>query len=327
MKELRFSFDRTLNLETIPCIRAFPFKPYHYFVEALDPGKLSLFFLKDLAGFQTTPNHYLLIAERDGKVVGVCAFLKSDWDSGHFGFPCGAIKYLLAEGSADASLAVKSAMLKHVLDRHREDKMDFLHCRMDKADDSSIRALAENGFQPVTTLVRHVVLSNSIMRVRESLPHVGPAQGRDSDRIKEISRHIFRDNRFFLDKGFHREKVEQIYAIWAEKSCRGKKQDKVFVYWQDKKVVGFATCGLRKNHSEGLSKKIGAIDLVGVDPQYHNRGIAVKIVNSAMAWLKSNADVSEAVMAEQNLPMIRILEHFGFTRKATQIDFHKWMTP
>lgn len=325
MSKLEYTFEKEVDLKSIPCIREHSFKPYHYISDVLGSEKLSNHFLKYVKSFQNKSNHFFLTANKNKKIVGVCVFLISKWDSELFGFGYGQLKYVFAEGEASSATTIKNEMLAYLIDWCRKKNIKFLHSRVDADDICSIKILKENGFGPVTEIVRHIAFPAQMKVLRRDSSKVALFQSKDMEKIKEIASFVFTDNRFYLDSNFPREKVRMLYESWVENSCKGEVQDKVFVYRSKNKTVGFATCGLRKYDSEMLSKRIGSIDLVGIDPSFQNRGMAVQIVNSVMKWLKENTDVAEAVMAKNNQSMIKILEKFGFSFKNEQIDFHCWI--
>lgn len=324
-KNIQIDTEKCDGWESAPFLREFEFKPYYYLSQVLSPLKISQSFFKNLSKFQENKDHYFLVARRGEQIVGECAFLVSDWDSRLFGFKYGTVKYLPAEGRHRESLAVKKKMVRFLLEWCRQKKIDFLHFRVDTADMSTIHSLEDNGFRFIASVVRYAVESSNLRRMQRSSPCVGLFQSRDLEQVKRLGSSVFSDNRFSLDPRFEKEMVQKLYEKWVENSCSGKVQDKVFVYRQGEEIAGFTTCGLRKEDSAVFGKRIGAIDLVGVDPRFQGRGIAVKMVNSAVEWLEKNSDVVEAIMAAQNKPMIRILERFGFSWRVSQTDWHRWI--
>lgn len=323
--DIHIDIEKRGGWESAPLLQEFEFKPYYYLFGVLDPIRISQNFFTELSRFQCSEDHYFLLAREGERIVGACAFLVSDWDSRLFGFKYGTVKYLPAAGGYRESLAVKNEMVRFLLEFCRRMQIEFLHFRVDMADISTIHSLELNGFGFIASVVRYAVESADLRPMQKKSPHVGLFQNRDLEQVKRMSRSIFSDNRFSLDSRFNADMVNTLYEKWVENSCLGKVQDKVFVCRKGEEITGFTTCGLRRKESEALGKRIGAIDLVGVDPRFQGKGIAVKMVNSAVEWLRENSDVVEAIMAARNRPMIRILESFGFSWKASQIDWHRWI--
>ncbi len=325
MEKLEFDFEKIDDPANVRCIKEYKFKPYYYVADVLHSEKIFTHFIKDIKKKQTGRDHYFLVARKGEYILGVCVLRISEWDSKLFGFNYGTIKYMIADERSPASLDIKNRMIRFLLEWCEEKKIRFLHSRVDRADASSVHALEGNGFKFVAEVVRYINFSERIKLLRKVSLNVDLFREDDMEKIRKIAGFVFQDNRFFLDRNFNRKKVQELYESWMVNSCVGEIQDKVFVYRYEKTIAGFATCGLRRYDSEGLSKRIGAIDLVGVDPVHQNRGVAVKMVQSVMSWLKANTDLCEAVMAVRNSPMIRILEKYGFTPRCTQMDFHWWM--
>ncbi len=70
-------------------------------------------------------------------------------------------------------------------------------------------------------------------------PQIRPAHPADIDALRAISRNNHRDSRFYYDGGFDREKCDELYAIWIEKSVRGS---------ADQVLVGTNRTRRRYNH-------------------------------------------------------------------------------
>jgi len=79
-------------------------------------------------------------------------------------------------------------------------------------------------------------------------------------------------SRFNLDKKFGRNKFEELYKKWVDNSVNKKFADKVFVYQEDNKILGFITYKVNLD--------MATIGLIAVDPLCQGKGIGGKLIDA-----------------------------------------------
>jgi GNAT superfamily N-acetyltransferase len=110
---------------------------------------------------------------------------------------------------------------------------------------------------------------------------IRPFRESDLDAIVELSLRawepVFASLRAVLGEAIfarlHQPDWRAVQAEAVRSSCTSEDQD-VFVAVADGKPVGFATVALNAFH-----QRMGAVDMIAVDPAFHRRGIATQLMN------------------------------------------------
>ena len=102
--------------------------------------------------------------------------------------------------------------------------------------------------------------------------NINLASNNDIIELKKLSQNLFNFSRYYYDKNFDKNKINEFYQDWLTKSINGKFDDGVLIYRKFKKILGFLSFRLSKNH--------GVISLIGTNKKYRREGIATKLVNT-----------------------------------------------
>lgn len=148
-------------------------------------------------------------------------------------------------------------------------------------------------------------------------PQIRPAHPADIDALRAISRNNHRDSRFYYDGHFDREKCDELYAIWIEKSVRGS-ADQVLVWQEAGRAVAYVTGKLLPDGS-------GSVDLVGVHPDWQGRGIGLKLTKQLLAWFHQQGAPRVTVVTQgRNIGAQVLYQRCGFVSLSTELWYHKW---
>ena len=155
-----------------------------------------------------------------------------------------------------------------------------------------------------------------------SSPPADSRAARESDipALREIAATAHRDSRFYHDSHFDRQRCDELYRVWIEKSCRGW-ADHVTVVERDGHAIGYLTVHLR----EGDSASIG---LVGVNAAYRRQGIGARLMGGALSWISSRS-VTRVWTATQgrNAASQGFFQNAGFRQTGRAIWYHRWFSP
>jgi dTDP-4-amino-4,6-dideoxy-D-galactose acyltransferase len=239
-----------------------------------------------------------------------CGFL--NWDSDFFGFRIGRV--LLEK--------VDEASLSEALKWCQEEKIQCLYFAVSIDEGESIRLAEKNGFSLVDvriTFERKLPGTEDEESPAFSEVVIRPPKDSDLSFLKEIASKVYFDTRFYQDFHFPRERVDELYRVWIEKSCAGY-ADKVFVAEKDGRAMGYITCHLQ-------NPSTGSIGLVGVDPEVKGRGIGRELIFSAIRWFKEKQTGQIQVGTQgRNLSAQRLYQRCGFTTGKAHLWYHKWFT-
>jgi dTDP-4-amino-4,6-dideoxy-D-galactose acyltransferase len=213
---------------------------------------------------------------------------------------------------------INAADLNRVLAECQVCGVRVVHYLADANDDESIRAAEQAGFHLVD--VRMTLEWNASMEsgVTQTDLVLRDYRVGDLPRLEEIARTIYRQTRYYYDRHYPRERCNDLYAVWIAKSCQGD-ADRVIVAEQDNIIVGFITCQLSPDKSEGT------IGLVGVSAEARGLGVGRAIVGEAQRWFATVGVRRVRVVTQiRNIAALALYQRCGFVVNNVGFWYHKW---
>ncbi len=183
------------------------------------------------------------------------------------------------------------------------------------------RVLAEqHGFRAVDDRLTY-------LRTTEDLPQAAPPPGveirtglaADGAQLAQIAGTSYGASRYFHDGRFPKERCEQFYRDWIQKSLEGRFDDEVLVAVCEGQVAGYISC--RAN-----TANLGSIGLVGLDADFRARGIGSSLVQASLTWFEER-DIPriEVVTQGRNVAAQKLYESCGFVLHRVEKWYHNWL--
>lgn len=231
-----------------------------------------------------------------------------EWETAFFGVPTALINVS----------RINTEDLHSILTECQASGVRVVHYLADANDDDSILAAERSGFHLVDvrmTLEWNVSMESAVTPTSFVLRdyRVG-----DLSRLEEIARTIYRQTRYYYDRNYPRERCNDLYAVWIAKSCQGE-ADRVIVAEQDNIIVGFITCRLSPDKSEGT------IGLVGVSAEARGLGVGRAIVGEAQRWFATVGVRRVRVVTQiRNIAALALYQRCGFVVNNVGFWYHRW---
>ncbi|MDC1060370.1 GNAT family N-acetyltransferase, partial [Alphaproteobacteria bacterium] len=144
------------------------------------------------------------------------------------------------------------------------------------------------------------------------------ATQKDVEQIKNISKNLFIDSRYYFDLNFPRNKVKDFYQNWSEKAVYGQYDNFAYILKENFAILAFITIKLE-------SKNIANISLIGVNYKFQNRGLGSLIVSKTINKLKKLGIKKIYVVTQgRNYYAQNLYQSNGFKTKSLQLWYHKW---
>ena len=197
-----------------------------------------------------------------------------------------------------------------------ENRVDCLYF-LATSDDRQTSQTAENDRYHLVDI--RVTLENKLrepVSSRGHSAHIRPANVNDIENLRIISRNNHRDSRFYYDGHFDREKCDELYAVWIEKSVRGG-TDEVLVWEENRQPVAYVTGKITPAGS-------GSVELVGVHPAWQGKGIGYQLTMQMLAWFQQQANRVTVVTQGRNIGAQILYQRCGFVTVSTELWYHKW---
>ena len=238
---------------------------------------------------------------------------KLDWDSEFFGK---SIARALLPSAVDAATCV--AMIEWCESRD----VDCLYVLSPFLDRDTIAALENAAFRLIDvrlTLERPIRPPSELLKPPEQTDRefrIRSSRTADIPALRVIAGVSHRDTRFHHDGHFERERCDELYATWIEKSCRGY-ADHVVVAERAGMIAGYLSL-----HVDALDARIG---LLGVDAAWRRHGIGSDLLDAGLAWLASrNVSTVSVVTPGRSVAAHSLYRKMGFKPSDTQLWYHRW---
>lgn len=224
-----------------------------------------------------------------------------DWDSAFFGV---RIASATIPRSDDASW-------RAVLDWADEHSIDCLYVLTDAADAESTRRIEAAGGAVVDERVTFQRSLGADAIVAD--PRVRTSREGDVAALRALAATSHTASRFYADGRFPRERCDELYATWIEKSCRGW-ADSVLVAELDGAPVGYLSCHEREGRR-------GEIGIVAVAPAARGCGLGRALVDAALEWFARRGLERVSVVTQgRNEAARKLYRSRGFE----VVSVHRW---
>ncbi len=130
-----------------------------------------------------------------------------------------------------------------------------------------------------------------------------PAVESDLAALRRLSALLFRRSRFYRDPALEVSCADELHRRWIENCLRGR-ADVIWVSGPVGNPEGFVTCR--------VVDRVGTIELVGVDPTHHGKGVGQSLLAQAMRWFASKADQVRVKTQVTNLAAAALYQKAGF---------------
>lgn len=228
------------------------------------------------------------------------------WDSGFFGYKVGEVK-----NSPQASF------LNEILDFCRQTGFRLIYLR---AEDSNPHIkefiFKNNGTLADQKITYRMPITLHYKNISANISISNP--GIVSPDLLKIALQTGEFSRYNTDKKFGRDKFEDLYSTWIEKSIRKEIADEVVFYIENGIIKGYCTLTFIQN--------IGHISLFGVDSDHRRKGIGKELLKQTVnLCIDRKCEILEVATQLGNEPACKFYENFGFQVYKKELIYHFWL--
>ena len=144
-----------------------------------------------------------------------------EWDSKFWGFP---VAYL-------SSSHLSENILFRVNQFVREKDIRLIEYLCNCHDKKSVRFAEQNGyeFKDIRLTYEKKLTRKDDVEVDEK-KQFGIAQAEHIPALREMSRNLYLDSRYYFDSNFDRDRIAEFYMGWVEKAVKKENDDECYVY-------------------------------------------------------------------------------------------------
>lgn len=234
---------------------------------------------------------------------------KLEWDSQFFGFP---VAYVSCRNLSDSILFRINQFVK----THGINLAEYLcNCH----DNRSVTIAEKAGFH--FTDIRITFERKLGFQDNLTLPDnltFGLADTSHVSYLKEMSRQLYKDSRYYFDGNFQREKIDEFFAGWVEKAVLGTFDHECYCFFVEEEPIGY--CTIRYNKKTSCS-----IGLFGLASNYQGKGLGkLLLLHVFDEMTKKGLQRVQVVTQGRNYLAQRLYQQAGFLTKSTELWYHKW---
>jgi ribosomal protein S18 acetylase RimI-like enzyme len=272
-----------------------------------------------------------LVAEMGATTCGFAICAPLPWESALLGKSMWAIKHIgVASWSRDRN-SIASGLIAEFVHRAGARDAAFLLCKTTPADTAIIHALESHGFFLMDTLL-NFVCDYRTGGQKKGAPHVPEgfvlrlATSSDIESLVETARASFAEHfgRFHADPRIGRAAATRIYEEWI-RSCANGWADWILVAMHGNRMAGYSAWKQPSALDQRHGIRIGHLSIVGVHPDFFQRGIFGALTREGMEKLRSSADWIETLTHIDKHAMQRGLLQLSWRIAGAQHSFHKWL--
>lgn len=222
-----------------------------------------------------------------------------DWDSDFFGID---VFNIIADKEEEVE--------KFILDNQNQKYLIYAFMGINSLSDKFLKK--ENGLLVDTKVILEKSLKKTLLNTSNSI--VEYKNNQPTKELYALALESGKYSRFKQDNRLQKDKFEELYSLWIEKSCLDN-ETKIFVSKSDCTINGFITVSIKN--------KIGKIGLIAVDSSMQGKGIGNKLLAISEDYLALNSvDTIIVPTQKNNKPAMTFYEKMGFKELEVQNIYH-----
>ena len=306
-----------LNKDLKQLFLDYPYKDFQHKKQKIDSSLLASFYAKKFL----KSNYQYLFKENDiiKAIISISSFkMLSNLCQKKVFFLCNFLAF--QEHSKYYQAAIKNFF------KDNKHHFDILITKQPVGNTSGINALLSQGFSYICSeSIYSFSLKNQVID-RNKFQNIRLASEKDLPILQKIAtcNHLY--NRYLYDKQFNPSHIKELYEKTIEASFFNDNQ-KIFIYEENNKIMGFITIILNKNLSTLISEEnYGSLDYIAIDKPFQKLGLGFVLNNYGLNYFQENkiSIVSVKTMTD-NYPAISLLtkNQFYLTSQNLILHYHK----
>ena len=247
------------------------------------------------------------------------------WDSQVLDCPSGSVGGLWAEGDYAEQCQRLQTVLKACIAEAEGPGVRFLSVRLPEGVLAPLHAVEAVGFRIIESFLtfsrktadKIPFESESDFHVRLAQPVENSCNGDEMETVASIAYRAFKSFRLRVDPQIPESRARHSRRTWVRNGFKGR-AEAIYVAESEKRIVGFVLL-----RSKGDREKVGEIELIGVDPAFHGRGIGKALVAQAIRHYRGKTSEIHVGTQAKNLRAVGLYTRMGFSIVRSELSFHR----
>jgi len=315
---------------------AYEYKPYFFVTAASSEGLNKIFRArigKFLAYSQSEPDRAALFAARDesGALLGFAGVQVLDFDTAVLKIASGKIAFLVA-GSCDMAnykkaRPVADGLVAAGLDWLKARGVVFTNIRTAPWELALIHACESAGFYFVDNGITGLYHKDNFTKYEKGGYDIRLFADKDLDKVLEIMRGAYTQDRFHMDPNIPHEAAEDLYQLWIRSCCKQpKEQEWVLIAERKKDIKGFFQYENNREFSDATGIGLFSYGPAAVVRDRTSLGAYYSLLSFAVDdTVMRGSDYAMTRIPFGIQPIMKLTLRLGPSFMTNDLTFHHWV--
>ena len=240
------------------------------------------------------------------------------WDSQVLGCPSGSVGGLWAEGCYAEQRHRLETVLNACITDAEDHGVRFLSVRLSEGAIAALHAVEAVSFRIIESFLTFGRKTDGEIPFNSASDcHVRLAHPDEMEPVAAIAYRAFQSFRLWIDPQIPESRARHSRREWVRNGFKGR-AEAIYVAESENHLVGFALL-----RSKAGTEKIGELELIAVDPAFHDRGIGKALVAEAIRHYQSKTAEIQVGTQAKNLRAIGLYTRMGFSVVRSELSFHR----
>jgi len=241
--------------------------------------------------------------------------VEDTWLAKRFGYPVFRIDLDPQKEAAPADNRLDLAPLQKDL---RQFRPVFCYVKIGASRVDRVSEFTAIGFRVVETnitFLRKLPLPSGQPSLQDRQFRIEPVILSQHSQVLAVAESCFQYTRFHLDPVIPRRIADEIKREWIQSYLKKERGEVLWIARFGQDLAGFLAF-LRQSENRGV------VDLIGVAPQYRQRGVARALLQYCFQYCGERSLTVEAGTQAANIPSMHLYEGMGFLAQRSQYILH-----
>ncbi len=261
---------------------------------------------------------------RNGIIILYFQFQKLKWDTNHFKFRCEKICNLFI--STELNVRELNSTVKEIktkIDNYLAlNQITFVFADIPSSNSIANLFIQKMGFKFVINWLDGFVLSENVTSFKENYEFGSILPNEVEHLVKISTKDYYKGGRFYHDKKFERNLVEQLYGSLIKTSFQNK--EVILVCRKNGFPIGAFISNSVKSYPLLSGLKVAGLRFLIVDSQYRGMNIGSELFSAILNLFKGEADIIKTGFETHNLISLNLHIKKGFRFNYSHNAYHLW---
>jgi RimJ/RimL family protein N-acetyltransferase len=197
--------------------------------------------------------------------------------------------------------------------------------RVDVYDLSAMHALERHGFGYIETTITNTLDIKDMDATPSKDFTIRQVRPDETEQLVDFSIDAFKTHRFYTEKRFATEKVDEMYKQWVQSALKNPNIWTTIVLEKNEKVLGFMTYAI-EDLREYFETRFVKLRMACLDQRERGKSHGVDLFNGVMQYTQREADVIVSGLTLRNIHSFNLHTKLNYKLKCSTNTLHKWFS-